>query len=303
MLQRVYFQKFKLTLEQITDLKKGIYTVVLLLFIACTPSVKNDADKEAKIVATAGDDKLDINEFTDDFVSTGIIKDSVYNAKKSIEKWATESLFYQEALTKLNEDEVNIEQQVEAYRKSLVNYIYQTKLIEANLDTTITKEEIEAYYDEHRDNFILKENIVKVNYLKVPLRSPALAKIKRFIWSTNPKDKIQLKVLCEQNAENFFMNDSTWLFLEDIKKEIPALKEQPDFNLSNGRVVEFTDDLYYYYYLKVKDVKVKNGLSPINFEYQNIRKFILNNRKTQLITEYKRTLLEKAKGNKSFVSY
>lgn len=257
---------------------------------------------EAKIVATAGNEKLNIDEYAEDFVSTGIIKDSVYNAKKSIEKWAIESLFYQEAIEKLSNEEINIEKQVNDYRKSLVNYIYQTKLIEANLDTIITREEIEAYYDEHRDNFILKENLIKVNYLKVPVRAPALVKIKRLLWSVNPKDKEQLKSLCEQNAENFFMNDSTWLFLEDIKKEIPALREQPDFNLSNGKVVEFADDLYYYY-LKVKDVKVKNGLSPINFEYQNIKKFIINNRKTQLIDQYKVTLLEKAKANKSFIQH
>jgi len=272
-----------------------------MLFSCSNPAVE-EQESDAKIVAKAGNENLDINEFTDEFVSTGIIKDSVYNAKKSIENWAVESLFYQEALDKLNDDELNIERQIELYRKSLVNYIYQTKLIEANLDTSITNAEIERYYNEHRDNFILKENIIKVNYFKIPVRTPALIKIKKLLGSSNPKDKEQLKGLCIQNAENFFMNDSTWLFLDDIKKEIPALKEQPDFNLSMGRVVEFTDDQYYYY-LKVKDVKVKNGLSPINFEAQNIKKFILNMRKTRLITEYKKALMEKATTNKKFTIY
>lgn len=285
-----------------SKLKYSIYIVIILFLFSCKSDSNKEAEKEIKLVATAGNEKLDIDDYAEDFVSTGVIKDSVYNAKKSIEKWAIESLFYQEAIEKLNDEEINIEKQVNDYRKSLVNYIYQTKLIEANLDTLITREEIEAYYDEHRDNFILKENLIKVNYLKVPVRAPALVKIKRLLWSVNPKDKEQLKSLCEQNAENFFMNDSTWLFLEDIKKEIPALREQPDFNLSNGKVVEFADDLYYYY-LKVKDVKVKNGLSPINFEYQNIKKFIINNRKTQLIDQYKQDLLEKARANKSFIQH
>ena len=105
-----------------------------------------------------------------------------------------------------------------------------------------------------------------------------------------------------QNAENFFMNDSTWLFLEDVKKEIPKLRDQPDFNLSQGRVVEFTDDLYYYY-LKIKEVKVKNGLSPLNFEKQNIKNFIINKKKTELINQYKLQLLEKAKAENQFELY
>ena len=284
------------------SVKSFINSIIFLMLFSCSNPAVEEQESDAKIVAKAGNENLDINEFTDEFVSTGIIKDSVYNAKKSIENWAVESLFYQEALDKLNDDELNIERQIELYRKSLVNYIYQTKLIEANLDTSITNAEIERYYNEHRDNFILKENIIKVNYFKIPVRTPALIKIKKLLGSSNPKDKEQLKGLCIQNAENFFMNDSTWLFLDDIKKEIPALKEQPDFNLSMGRVVEFTDDQYYYY-LKVKDVKVKNGLSPINFEAQNIKKFILNMRKTRLITEYKKALMEKATTNKKFTIY
>lgn len=283
-------------------MKYLFYIVVCLILFSCKNASVEEKETDAKIVAKAGEENLDINEFSDEFLTTGTVKDSVFNAKRSIESWAIESLFNQEALGKLNEDELNIEEQVAAYRKSIVNYIYASKLIEANLDTTISKQEIESYYNEHRANFILKENIIKVNYFKIPVRTPVLPKIKKLLGSTNPKDKEQLKTLCIQNAENFFMNDSTWLFLDDIKKEIPALKEQPDFNLSAGRVVEFTDDLYYYY-LKVKDVKVKNGLSPINFESQNIKKFIINMRKAQLIMTYKKALLEKAKTDKKFVMY
>lgn len=283
-------------------MKPALYIWICLLLCCCKNNTGDGSETTAKVVAKAGNENLDINEFEDGYVSTGIIKDSVYNAKKSIESWATESLFFQEAIDKLDKDEINVDSQVEAYKRSLVNYIYQTKLIEANLDTSISKQEIEVYYNEHRDNFILKENIVKVNYLKIPSRSPALPKIKKLLVSVNPKDKEQLRNLCVQNAENFFINDSTWLFLDDIKKEIPALREQPDFNMSTGRIMEFSDEQYYYY-LKVKDVKVKNGLSPINFEAQNIRKFIINMRKAQLITEYKRTLVEKAKADKRFVIF
>jgi hypothetical protein len=282
--------------------KYGTYILICFMVLSCDEKALKENESKKKIVAKAGSEEMNIDQLNENYISTGIVKDSTFYSKRTIENWATEALFYQEAVSKLNEDEINVEQQVENYRRSLVNYIYQTKLIEANLDTNITKEEIETYYNDHRDNFILKDNIIKVNYLKVPVRMPALIKIKRLVWSTNPKDKELLKSLCIQNAENFFMNDSTWLFLDDIKKEIPALKDQPDFSLSYGRVVEFTDDQYYYY-LKVKDVKVKNSLSPLNFEYQNIKKFIINNRKAQLITEYKAALLEKAKSNKTFLTY
>jgi hypothetical protein len=282
-------------------LKKIVFIVPVVFFVCCGKSSSSSKSSSPQ-VAKAGDEILELDEFKEHFFSANSKKDSNYLANKTIEKWATEALFYQEAIEKLNKDEMYIEREVKNYKKSLVNYIYQTKLIDANLDTNISKQEIEEYYQAHRDNFILNENIIKVNYFKIPIKAPGLEKIKRLLYLNNPKDIEQLKSLCAQNAENFFLNDSTWLLLDDIKKEIPQLKDQPDFNLVAGRVLQF-NDVQYYYYLKVNDLKTKNSLSPINFERQNIKNLVINNRKTQLIKEYKQLLFEKAKSEKRFIVY
>jgi hypothetical protein len=270
-----------------------------LLFLNGCKNEKEKTGEKEKPLAIAGNEELMAEELKDMLISTGNPKDSVGSEVKSIERWATDALFYQEALTKLAEDEMQVDRQVQEYKKSLVNYIYQTKIIEANLDTNVSKEEIENYYNDNKNSFILKDNIIKVNYYKIPLKVPVLDKMKRFIYSAVPKDKEQLQTLCLQYAENFFVNDSTWLYLDDIKKEIPKLKDQPDLYIYQGRIVELSDDQFYYY-LKIKDVKVKNSVSPINFEKQNIRNFIINRRKTQLIEQYKQQLLEKAKAGKKF---
>ncbi len=280
-----------------------IYIFICLILVSCN----GDSDKNETVlkpIAKAGSEILSLEDYKENYISIESVKDSMILAKKSIENWAIESLFYQEAISKLNADEIEIDKQVESYKKSLVNYIYQTKLIEANLDTNISKREIEQYYSDHEDNFILKENIIKVDYFKIPIKAPALEKIKRLLrsYAYVPKDVEPLKSLCMQNAENFFMNDSTWLYLEDVKKEIPKLRDQPDFNLGQGRVLEFTDDLYYYY-LRIKEVKIKNGLSPLNFEKQNIKNFIINKKKTELINQYKNQLLEKARTEKTYTVY
>jgi hypothetical protein len=280
----------------------NIFLAITFLFVtsSCNNSDKNETRE--KPIAIAGTEELSADELQENYINTGNPKDSVGVTKKVIEEWAIGSLFYQEALTKLNEEEVDIEQQVKAYKKTLVNYIYQTKIIEANLDTNISVKEIDQYYNDNKDNFILKDNIVKVNYFKIPLKAQALQKIKNLFYAVTPKDKEQLKNLCIQYADNFFINDSTWLYLDDIRKEIPKLKEQTDFNIYQGRIVELNDDQFYYY-LKIKELKVKNGISPINFERQNIKKFIIIRRKTELIQQYKLQLLEKARTEKKFTVF
>jgi hypothetical protein len=246
-----------------------------------------------KPIAVAGDKSLAEEEYKQ-FNFLGSANDSVFVAKKLIEAWAQDELFYQEAKEKLLPEDIDVEAEIEKYRRELINYKYEIRLIENNLDTTITKDEVQSYYDANRDNFILKDNIVKVNYFKVPVRSKALGKMKAAVLSQNPKEKENLKALCLQYADNYFINDSTWLLLEDIKKEIPQLRELPEYNFYAGRYFEYSDTLNYYY-LKIKEIKIKNGLSPINFEMANIRNILLNGRKMKLIRQYKQQILEKAK--------
>jgi hypothetical protein len=264
--------------------------MILIGCVACGPK----EDEEVRSIASAGEKKLSEDEYKQFNFFGSQYSDSVSISKKLIEAWAEDELFYQEAKEKLLPEDIDVEAEIEKYRKELINYKYEIRLIENNLDTTISKEEIQAYYDANRDNFILKDNIVKVNYFKVPVKTKALNKMKAAVFSQNPKEKENLKGLCLQYADNYFLNDSTWLLLEDIKKEIPQLRELPEYNFYAGRYFEYSDSLNYYF-LKIKEIKVKNGLSPINFEMKNIRNILLNGRKMKLIRQYKKQILEKAR--------
>lgn len=287
-----YFRAYKMRSQLII-----LFCLSFLLFSSCKES---DADlKKKSALVIAGDESLSPDELNDLIIDTGDPKDSIGMRKKAIDEWAIESFFYQEALTKFKEEEIDIEKQVNDYRKSLINHLYSTKIIEANLDTNVSLAEIQEYYNENKDNFILKDNIVKVNYFKIPLKAQPLDKMKRLLYSTTQKDKDQLISLAAQYAENYFVNDSTWLYLDEVKKEVPKLREQDDIYIYAGRVIEISDDAFYYF-LRIREVKNRNSVSPINFEKQNIKKVIINRRKTQLINQYKKQLLEKAVEEKRF---
>lgn len=275
------------------------YILYIFIFLGLVSCNQNKGEQDVKSIASAGDKSLGEDEYKQfNFMGTGA-NDSAFISKKLIEDWAQNELFYQEAKEKLMPEDLNVDAEVEKYRQELINYKYEIRLIENNLDTSISKQEIQAYYDANRDNFILKDNIVKVNYFKVPIKSKALGKMKAAVVSQNPKEKENLKALCLQYADNYFINDSTWLLLEDIKKEIPQLRELPEYNFYAGRYFEYTDSLNYYY-LKIKEIKIKNGLSPINFEMGNIKNILLNGRKMKLIRQYKQQILEKAKSEGKF---
>lgn len=267
-------------------------------FIAsCTRTTENQTVKEGTVIAKVNDAALyssQLKNLTPKFITRS---DSTALVQSYINKWANNEVFYQQALNYLNEDELNVEEELENYKKDLIRYKFELKLIEEKLDTIVTDAQIEEYYNANSQNFLLKHNIVKVLYIKTPLTIPNFDKFKKLCYSTVPKDQEQLKSLCIQYANNYYMNDNTWLMFDDLKKEINQLKEVPEYNITPGKTFEFTDNISFYF-LKIIEVKTKNTLSPLNFEKNNIKNMLLNTRKQQLINSVKKDFIDKAKADK-----
>ena len=272
-----------------------------MLFFSCSKAQKK-VEETGKLVAKINTGNLylaDLEEVVPNQLSK---QDSAAFAQAYINKWASNEVFYPQALNYLGEDELNIEKELESYQKDLIAYRFQKKLIDDKLDTLVTPAQIEDYYNNNSQFFLLKNNIVKVLYVKTPASIPNLEKLKKLCYSNSPKDAEQLKSLCIQYANNYFMNDNTWLMFDDLKKEMTQLKEVPDYSIQKGKIFEFTDATSFYF-LKIIDLKSKNTLSPLNFEAGNIKNMLINQRKQTLISSIKKDFFDKAKTNKELEIY
>lgn len=299
MLQPFLFYKILEALKYIAN-RVGVILCFLVLF-SCTNSSENTSNN-SKILAKVNSTLLHSSDLSG-FIAKGLTsEDSSTYSKLFVNKWADNEVFYQQALNYLTEDELNIDKELEAYKKELISYKFSEKLINDKLDTVITNSQVESYYLANPQNFLLKNNIVKVLYVKVPSNIPNIEKLKKLCYSNVAKDAEQLKILCVQFANNYYMNDNTWLMFNDLKKEIPQLKEVPDYSLQTGKIFEFTDETNYYF-LKIIDIKSKNTLSPINFEINNIKNLLINQRKQKLINSIRKDFLDNAKTNKELEIY
>ena len=276
-------------------------TLSLLLLVSCGKQSETGSNN-SKLVAKVNSTSLYASDLSNLLMKGLPQKDSLTYANAYVKKWADNEVFYQQALNYLTDDELNVEKELEAYKKELITYKFETKLINDKLDTLVTNAQIEEYYNANSQNFLLKNNIVKVLYVKTPNNIPNIEKLKKLCYSSNPKDAEQLKVLCVQYANNYYMNDNTWLMFNDLKKEMVQLKEVPDYSLQTGKIFEFTDETSYYF-LKIIDIKSKNTQSPINFEITNIKNMLINQRKQKLITSIKKDFFDKAKISKELEIY
>ncbi len=180
---------------------------VFLSLYSCKPKSSSPAEKA---VARVGDSYLYLSEIKEVGSGSGP-KDSLELVRKYINNWIREMLVLQQAEKNLTEDRKNFDKMVEDYRKSLITYQYESELVKQKLDTVVTDEEIENYYEQNKANFELKDNIIKVIYVKVRKNAPKVEKVKEWYRSSDIKNRDALTGYCHQFAENFYLDENSWL--------------------------------------------------------------------------------------------
>ncbi|MFN5347667.1 MAG: hypothetical protein ACK5B3_10615 [Bacteroidota bacterium] len=256
--------------------------VGMFFLMACNKSNKATTDKT--IIAKAYDNELYLEDIKKNIPAGTSKKDSIAILQSYIQNWLQKQVILKLAEDNLDEELKNVDEQLEEYRNSLMAYAYEREYIREKLDTTISSEEIEKYYNEHPENFQLKDNIVKCIFLRVPKNAPKIDRLRVLYKSEKDNDKQQLQNICYQYATDYYFNENEWLLFDDLLKKAPISAYDKEQYLKNNRFIEVTDSTSIYF-INIKGFKIKESLSPLNFETDNIRNLIINKRKLDLIAK------------------
>ena len=229
-------------------------------------------------------------------------RDSLSITKNFIDNWIRQQILIHQAENNLSEDQKDFTERLENYRNSLVIFQYETELIKQKLDTIVSKQEIEKYYKDNQVNFILRQNIVQANWVKLKPGSKGDAKLKKLLTSNRDNDRNKLEEFCQENASDFSLDNEKWIAFDDLAKIIPIKTTDQEALVKKNNVLELKDSLAIYY-VKFRDFKTKENVSPLNFEEKNIREIILNKRRLQLIEKMQNEVFEKASKQNDFVIY
>ena len=272
----------------------GLFKQLFLFFCFITfLSSCGGKNQEGISVARVYDKTLSLKELQQALPIGLSKKDSTAFAKDFIDQWIKRNLVLKRAESNLTENQKDVSQQLEDYRVSLLIFAYERELIRQKLDTTINPSEIELYYKQNSSNFELRSNIIRLKYIKLPIKIPNADKAKRWFISQRPDDFKRLEQFVNLYAVNFLLDDSNWLLLEDVIKEIPMGDYSiADFN-SNKRFLEL-DDKDYHYLVAINGFMVKDSNAPLSFEKENIRNIILNKRKIKLVEQMQLDALKDA---------
>jgi hypothetical protein len=229
--------------------------------------------------------------------------DSADVIKNYINKWAKRELLLQKAENNLSPElKEDIAKQVEETRTSLVIYQYQKQIMLEKMDTTIAESELENYYTNNEKSFILSSNIVKALYIKLPLETPNLDRIKTLARSNDQKDLQQLESLCYQFAEKFDDFNENWVSMDRLLVELQKDIENEENFLQRNTFFE-TSDSATVSMISIRDYRLRGAVAPFEYVKVDIERIIWNSRRFEFIQSLENGIYNDALKENSFKIY
>jgi len=278
-------------------LKKTLYIAAILFAFACN----NKADSDA-IIAQVGDKVLYLAELQDIIPDDSSPEDSLMLGEKYVKDWIVDQVVVKKAEENLSEEQKNFEELIENYRKTLLTYSYEQELVRQQLDTNVSNEEIEKYYNDNIQNFELRDYIVKVKFCALASDSKDLKQLKKLFYSSDPKDFLKWEALCIEKQASYYIDEDRWMLWEDLVKKIPIEVFDVESFLTRNKSVEVEKNGNTHL-IAFLDYQLSGSRSPLSFEKERIKAMIINKRKLDLISKMKEDLYQQAVSNNEVENY
>jgi len=263
--------------------------IMIPLLSACTLFEKEQQEEERVLLAEAYNQRLYLSELD------GMIPDGMESSDSStiinayVERWLRKSLLMHEAEKNIPKD-LNIDELVRDYRSSLIRYAYEQQLVEQEMDSLISKRELNEFYEKNQDQYQLETPIVRCNFIKVPQTAPQLKKLRTLWQSDSIPDRDTLLAYCNSHAEEFLLSDSIWYKVEDIATRLPKGAITID-NINTRKEIALSESDYLYLF-RVFEIINRKEIAPLAYIEDQASKVILHRRKIKLLEEHREELYD-----------
>lgn len=282
-----------------------IFAIIVLLGVGCdliTPKSEDKTPTEQPI-AKAADQYLYPKDLKG-LLSEGTSKeDSIRFTSSYVDKWVRKQLLINKAQEAIQFDEAELERKMLDYKYALMVHEYEKLKVNERLSLEVTDEEIEEYYEEKYENFLLKQNIVKCIFAKIPEDAPDIRKFRRSLRRYPDSEFEDIKTYCLQFANKYSLEDSTWINFDDIiqNTHLAGIPNKIQF-LKSNKFVESSNEGFVYF-LKILEYKISEEVSPLSFIKSDIKNIIVNKRKVTIKKNLEEEIFNEARSKNEFEIY
>ncbi len=275
----------------------GIVLPALSSCRAISNFLRND-----EVVAQVGKERLYRSEL-DKVVPVGLpAEDSTRLALQYINLWASDRVYVTIAEQQLSKTEKDVTRELEDYRMSLLKYRYEQLYVNERLDTAVSDDKIDAYYEAHKETFVLSRPLVKARFLRIHTDSPMLETIRKKMDSPEVEDILEADSLAFSSAMMFTTWDDQWQDVTVLAREI-GVPYDSVLEMMNKGWIRQDDTTGVTNLAFVTEVLKAGEYAPVDYSATRIKDIIISTRKQALISGLEQDLLNDARENGQFVIY
>ncbi|MCO6485183.1 MAG: hypothetical protein J5I41_05330 [Saprospiraceae bacterium] len=216
-------------------------------------------------------------------------QDSTRIVNAYVARWVRDQLLLAKAEENVPKD-LNIDKLVADYRASLVLHLYERRLMETQLDSSVNEAELIDFYEANKEQYLLEKPIARILFLKLRADSPNLRQA--LGWWNQPSDDNMRKLrhYARRHAAEALLQDTVWMRLDEIV-QLVSPKVINESSLEPGKEVRYQDGDYHYL-LKVEEARSTLEVAPMAYIRDQATRAILLQRQVALLESVKDRLFE-----------
>jgi hypothetical protein len=216
--------------------------------------------------------------------------DSALIIEAFVQRWAKDAVLLWESERNAPTD-LNLDRLVRDYRASLVRSAYEEQLVSTRLDSTVSQEELEEYYELTKEQYQLEKPIVRCLFLRVPYPTPEEEELQSLWNNGKPQDTAALARYAERYAEVALLADSAWYGLEEVARQMPEGTLTAE-NVNSKREFSQQDGSNRYYF-RLFELKPRMEIAPLSYVEEQARRAILHGRKREVLEAAREEIFER----------
>lgn len=275
----------------------------LLFICVLTVSCSWFSSEAPQAIARVGDAYLYNSDIVNLVPKGTSIKDSTVIVNDFINRWASKKLLIEKAELNLSSDKLNtLDELIKQYKADLYTNAYLEQLVNQEVDSIVTTEQINDYYASNKQKFTNSSELIKLRYVNLQTGNPKESKIKDIFFASSSSKRQTLR----NSSENFIdyaLNDSVWVDVSQVFEKLPFINlDNKSKYIKPGNSFTFKDSLHTWF-VKIKDVSAKNEITPLQYLAPTLNKIIINHKKNTLIKEVEQEIKNNAIKNKDYELY
>lgn len=220
-------------------------------------------------------------------------EDSIRMAQQYINSWALGKILLAEAESKLSKEQKSVDDQVNDFRQSLLTFRYEKLCVAERLDTVVTKEEAQEYFDGHKVNYTFPYSIIRGRVVRISKKSPYYPLIRENFKSTNEADVAVLEQTAFTSAEYYSDFGKTWVPASALAKAMDISIQECEADLRSSSSYEKDVDGNHYLVF-IESRTAPGAVSPMEYNFGKISEIIISRRKQEILSSLERELFDEA---------